>query len=810
MSVSSTLLIRTAIGNMQDITQLACNQSIKRILILFLLENEYEKEKNEACSRLYEEISRINDFKSKKELLQLKRDIFNDRKKSYISFLKSNSGLSPSLCSALECLFQKRIKLKKALDFYHNTFTQEYIFKDVRFESLAQGTEFLKGLAIANPNLFQNRDKKSEKIKIGLIKYLTRAYIKTSPFSTFTTICSQRGGTSVNNANLTQISVNVRLLKDIENAMFNFITCKPLYLIRLNPSVYIKNSKYYFLSVKQEREAINTLNITPRLHFIYEFVKKKQFLSYSELYIFLVQFLNKRESNRVIDTLINLGFIEKYLGIPYHEFSWDSLLVDRLKKYPEGILNHHLLHNFEEIRNIKDSFAKAEGNSRISLLNQANIHLKKIYSLLKQPIPSYPIFYEDSYKKQPEVRFAEQNKLVNTLSLFIRNILPNDTFNIQRRKLFEYYAGRYGSKKLEFISLYYDYISGKILNNGDLLDSTVTKNLSILDSTRVINERKTSVVHMNLLKRQNLEYHNYSSYSVFFQKYTENKNTFYVINNISPGGGRSISRFLNILPDKLTLDIRKKLINNFRGEYVVENTDGMANNIHFHPTITPHSVAIPNVFTSDQATMEMKDLYVRMNKNRQSLELVNGKNNKKVNPFNLSLTSVFARQHLFQFLNLFSPQRYIKLNEVLEPINRLYVFDKEEMKIFPRIVLNNIAVIQRKTWIFNPSHIYKETGSLSYPDLFLYSYRWKMKHNIPDEVFLYIDRKNEKDMIQEWPSARHKPQYINFCIPLLVKIFHKTLRNAKGDVMLVEMLPSSKSVRRTTKKVQEYVIDLNV
>ncbi len=102
---------------------------------------------------------------------------------------------------------------------------------------------------------------------------------------------------------------------------------------------------------------------------------------------------------------------------------------------------------------------------------------------------------------------------------------------------------------------------------------------------------------------------------------------------------------------------------------------------------------------------------------------------------------------------------------------------------YRRLRIGNL-VLRRKMWVFSPAATFGAYAESSDAELFLAVHRWRLEHGIPERVFAAEKLETKFDL---WP--RHKPQYLDFTSPAFVHVLRSVLRSTPAELKLEELLP---------------------
>lgn len=100
------------------------------------------------------------------------------------------------------------------------------------------------------------------------------------------------------------------------------------------------------------------------------------------------------------------------------------------------------------------------------------------------------------------------------------------------------------------------------------------------------------------------------------------------------------------------------------------------------------------------------------------------------------------------------------------------------------------TVLLRKRWFIAPNSLPAEVEGLTGAEAFAAINRWRLERGLPERVF-FIEK-----IHHETEKERYKPQYLDFTSPSFVRMFQSSLRLNAHDLTFEEMLPSPEDVSR--------------
>ncbi|RFS26884.1 hypothetical protein DVR12_03620 [Chitinophaga silvatica] len=296
-----------------------------------------------------------------------------------------------------------------------------------------------------------------------------------------------------------------------------------------------------------------------------------------------------------------------------------------------------------------------------------------------------------------------------------------------------------------------------------------------------------------------------------------------ISSGIVHGYGKFMSRFLHLFEQEAITDILRDWNTAHAGEDIyLENTDASYFTANVHPTLLNYEIQVPgghNILEADKQ-ISVTGLSVKYDKDLDELILFHTILNKRVYVHDLGFQAHLGRSPLFRLLDLFSTKPPSPIYIIHDTVNGFYdkrfkeqnVNYSEHIILHPRISIDNKIIIQRKTWKIKLQALPILTGLSTDWEIYQTIIQWKYKNNLPDEVFVRINKiqagsNDEIDLKIIQKRDDYKPQYINFKSPILVMVLTKLLTRVSDELIVEEMLPSSEHLVKVNeeKYVSEFL-----
>jgi len=870
--------------------------------------NNLKQQKNEIvdtlCNTLHFQISLIKEPLTRKILLNLKRDLFNNRYESKIHKYESTIQLlDEEILTQFLVIQNLAVKINEATFLIETKYADLILSEKKIIFNFCKNEKFLKGILLSSEFLFRYAKEKSPDFSIrftsediGLWKYLTRMVTKTSPFSTLTNLSI---GTFVTKQRLIDFSqpfeeevtsvvlYNNNIFSKLINILLKNSLVNILLPIRLNTTLRVLDGELSFLTNYNNIEAFQRIKQNDTLNKIIEVTSQNQNISYGNLKKLLV--LEGMPSTNALDNyiseLVKTGLLEIGLEMPILREPWDLILKQLLYKYyinndsyptvmsyieriiamrfdyqnanatDRDLLLTKMHETIEEFMHLLHSDAGLPQTERLE--NQASKQRKPIIDQFKYIKPLFSekkiillhldqtnpycnkknIIFEDTYvNKKIIIDQRTINLFIEKLSIFIKafSFLPSS--NDEHDNFLSFFK-EHCSGNIDFLNFYEKYYrhrekekSKSGLNSHSSqskysLDNFIKYNSDLLILKQEINKNQSNdclniplaVLESMASTSSSSEFKN-QSYGAIVQFYIDDEfnsdKLIGVVNGISVGHGKFISRFLKLFDQRVTEELTQWNILNAGDDLFCEINDSSIFNANIHSPLFPFEIVFPGSYNrlGQHNQINIRDIIIKYNSQNECLELYNGE--RKIYAFNSGFQRIASRSKAYQMLNTIAGNRNFKMSEVLRILNGMTSHDlrhkymhltNQAVLFLPRIYIDDSIIIQRMCWIIPSSIVLtmlkNETDLLSFSRI----QQWRHSLQMPNEIFLRLNWEPEKNSINK---KEKKPQYVNFLSPICVKLFIKMFESGATTIIIEEMLPNSKQMLtcRDQKYATEYLL----
>jgi lantibiotic biosynthesis protein len=408
MKLFPYVLMRITGDSFDRLHGLEITLSYEQMQLLTKINDKLSFLRERLCELLYNDISALKDSKVQNQLLNFKRDIYNGREitneqiEAFSPFLNENTK-----CECLEYLKLCLSFFELKNQFIYNFENESKLIKS-HFREIVSNDILFEGLLLSSQSLLKRakdylgRDinsltKDNLRTEQSLLKYITRIYAKTSPFSKFTGLGMAKLSNSlfINDSSYLKFvgkAIKVKCSVKLNNFLFSFFLSlllkhKVVFYnipVKTNPTIQIVNDTFVFLTNFNNIESFQRIPANDFLWFIYETIgSNPEGIIYSKLInntILNAQIeATEEEISLYLYKLIEYGFLEFNIGVSGIDSEWDTKLIYKLNTYIEdeicvGKLSDALAKVKEETLKYGDS----DINGKETILNNVFLIFKNL------------------------------------------------------------------------------------------------------------------------------------------------------------------------------------------------------------------------------------------------------------------------------------------------------------------------------------------------------------------------------------------------------------------------------------------------
>ena len=795
--------------------------------------------KSQINDLLYERISNTSEPATQNRLLTLKRDIYNDRINSLN--LPNDLLTDTTLASLLERYFttinQQRKDNRAAGAIY-----QSELGRSVdQLNDIVAARYFQNGLLMASSDLYQRTtvksdldfaDKKDRKLAFTLLKYLIRSVAKTTPFATFNSIfcleSQEDNFVSVPTSQSSHLSINNLVFHYLQETIVAMPETRNFLTVILNPTVRQDETHLYYFINQANNDAFRKIKNQPLSTFLVQLLQEKE-MQYWELANHVIAVANEslEKVRYFLDQLIDGGLLLIEFPASSHDQNWPEQIVNFLTKKtssPNSALVDEAVRFLQTIACTRKLLEKQLNvRKRRKLLNSVYQQLEHLHTLIAEKYPTQKgrkailptaasdVFYEDNTTSDGALITARDVSFFQEdLLLLNRALQPLTTSYHIREECKRRLVSTFGAKPVPVLRfLEQVYYPQKEAIFVEAMQRLLEKGFCNLDiaalTTDISNSWPEDTVDLRKYVKQSLPEIAEAPFGVFCQL-VRGKYPLCIINNLTPGYGKNISRFLNFYP-AAAQSLRETVRVRFPDANIVEIKDASLHNTNLYPTLGNASVVIPGVSSekTDLSKIHLKDLFLIINEHDELV--IQDQAGRSIVPIDFAMEGIQRKSALAQFFNLFNPADSpgVAWTGMVENFYTERPKDDQGAPVVvPRLCFGPHLVLKRKKWIVKKKAILKLLGANGCWENFAALQQWRQEHQIPREVYVKISHSTKHT------TDHYKPQYINFEIPLLAEYFVSLVNKADALISLTEMLPQVEDIPPEAdgqRLVKEYILN---
>jgi hypothetical protein len=358
MNLFPYILIRVSGGSFERMQALEFNETVRTAEKIYHLEEKLADIKQTISRGFYQLIPRIEDREIQNLLLNCRRDIFNEREIPLTAREAFNSHLPGELKKAVRDYLETRESIRELKIQVEAVYLREAAETRKNFRTLAADPVLQKGLLLSSQSLLKRipgylgkespTNKKDFQTQRGLMKYISRMYCKTSPFSTFTNLALGKPEPAAGpgtpflqtpGGENTGIVHHIRLNNFLYEHLQTLLCKNPLinrhFLVRPNPTLEKGADDYLYLTNSRNIEAFQRISINPVLEVFLDLTAgKREGIKIKDLIAAIVRGEYIEAAPEEIDAyilqLLEYGFFEYNIGVSGIDPDWDIKLREVL------------------------------------------------------------------------------------------------------------------------------------------------------------------------------------------------------------------------------------------------------------------------------------------------------------------------------------------------------------------------------------------------------------------------------------------------------------------------------------------------
>ena len=447
-------------------------------------EAELARLRGPLSEALFAAVGGLEDQDLRRALLRLKRNVHNLRPPDRSDLERVPRSLVPDL--------ERYDRLARSLQEAEACFEAELARIRRRFQEAVTDEHFRNGVLLASTTLFDEIERyrrapaehpgaKARQVERSLLRYYTRAAVKTSPFSTFCAIVPGRlgdgpsPGASGFAGNPREKSSVLRLNKAMVPFLVQAVTARPAVRrhlsVELNPTLRQMDGRWVFLTGAGRREVFQHLAPHPVLALLLEILSERGRLPLAALTEALLEEVEASENAiaAYLDRLLDAGFLRFRLGIREQDLDWDRRLCQLLAGLGDDLeddLARRTVQFLQEYRRLADSYAEASLERRRTLSESVTALVDGYFASVEETegwLPGTETLFEDAGGNASLV--LDLGDLEDLLAEYVRLIHPFIWLLGEQANMRHFFTEHYvseaasdaGSEPVPLLRFYEDY-----------------------------------------------------------------------------------------------------------------------------------------------------------------------------------------------------------------------------------------------------------------------------------------------------------------------------------------------------------------
>lgn len=827
---------------------------------------------------LHAAVSTRSDRDERRDLINARRKLFNEKQLSpreRASISKCLSSADVTIVEELAQLLDTRNALRQKL---RDAFASELDLARSRLRNTIDDGSLRSGILASSESLYQAMSLYRErphtlspgerlKTERGILRYVTRASMKATPFSTLCSILPGRFVVDDDNTahdtprttdyrslriegpkeQIKAIRLNKRLYGVLRHSVLRHAELRLHMDIELNPTLKREPTEFVFLFVGGGREVFQRVERNELIDLVVEMVASER-TTLSQLAARIAERAEvestHEEAIEFINKLLAAGLLRFFFGIPEQEAVWHDLFASTMER-SELAIGRQIADDLRRLGGAADSYSHASAEGRPLIAEEAQQAIVNLMRSLNLPDTRWigPIFFEDaSANAQATIPWTPAlARMFGDLRRYVGLTRRLSQTRIDQAVMRRFFDERYAdtAAPIPLLEFYEDFHrdfqkehlvrAAKQAAGAADPDYNVANpyNLEVVANAfaargriaRLIaaeQNRDADAVEVSISLDELFdcvkdvpdvsdEHVSVGMFLDLVEPGDGSSSPRVVLNKAHyvDGFGRFFSRFLHVLPDAVTKNLRAT--NAARSGNIVAEIGSDGNfNPNLHPPLLPWAIAYPTTETGEDKVLSVTELAVTRRKERSdALSLWHVPSGREVAPVDLGFQSRDGRPALFQLLGRFSPAAQFALT--LPYLSPRHASGSEEstpqVRHLPRVVLNDTIVVSRQTWVVPSELLPKRAAGVTDDEWFAQVDEWRKHHGLPEEVYLRIRQHSRSSGVESGqPQAKAavppiasrgernlaKPQYINFGSPILLGVLTHTLKELPSFIAIFE------------------------
>ncbi|WP_164491835.1 lantibiotic dehydratase [Staphylospora marina] len=855
-------LIRTGGLPADGLRFMRAKETVERLREMTALSRRLSEENGELIEAVEREVPQVRSDSLRNALIRFKRDLYNGRKPK-VRVTEEWAELTPELAQRIRLRLQNEERLVKLREEARTRFEEELLDARRHLRQTVTDPRLLAGIALTSQELHEKAVKYIEtpverqksrlrKVETSLVKFVTRASVKTSPFSTFTAVGTGSWDERAEHAPFTLPSPNHRVFTELNHAnllrVMEGLCAHPEVRVqlryRINPTLIIDQGRVKYIRrtddsklrprVFKTLETPVSLDANPAIRLVLSRFGDASELSYAELIRRLTEAgqFPAEQLRAFVNQLISLQVLVPVL--PRHEQNPDlaGWLIRWLESLDGDIpktARDHLIRIRELAEAAPDDTPETRSRRLRDIRNEFHALRKSVGFELSDESLALLLFEDAILEEEARMNPSAWERHLDDLFAWQRLLPVLDVkFRIQSKiaaQFVEMYGengicdrpGRFLSQVITSITDYFrSMLPSNMMKDTELHnDVENVRRLNELkrELGKLIAEKLRSSEEEAFLSREEIErlteripaqvQHRFLTNDAFVQPALADGKPLWVLNHLYVGNGTFFTRFLPWFREELTQRLREELRELVHPRTLAELSGVFGFNANLRPRLAPFELDLPMLPPARDGlgpdeVISWEDVILKYDKREDRVKVVHPKHGDLAVLFAGTLIPAllpFVVNFLVtQFTCGNMPENlFLFAEEELSPDER------QKIRIWPRLRVGDV-VLSRKKWVIPRGHLPKREPNDSDFDWFERVHRWKEEIGFPDRIFVrfiplddsenpFGEDREPSDASRNFDFTDWKPQWIDFQNPLTVKLLGKMIAEQPTGMIAEEMLP---------------------
>jgi hypothetical protein len=457
---------------------------------LLCLERDSARAIEKATAVLFSAIPLIVNVKDRGAVLRVRRSLFNSRMPPTRDIAVVVAALPRDAAAAVQTAITTLSQIAKAESQLASSYHSAIAEARGRIKAFIRNSRFQDGLLLSSSSLSANLARYTStadgqlgsrdlQIERGLLRYLTRASMKATPFSSFCTIVEgyfappvlseDSGLVFQSRGSLTPRRNLVRMNKMLYGSLWTVLKNEPFVrdklIVRLNATIMDDGSQFRFMAAVARKEVFQRLRKTEAIQVITDALSISRLCCYGDLCRGIAADgrveCTPTEARTFVDELVRMGFLRLESPVRAQDLEWASTLADALERTSDDA-GCVLADALRECQSIAAAYAEESSMRRAVLGDRLNKNVERVLGIVGMDTskPLQPLYEDCGADVRLEVQYTSDVKaalgsLRSLIDLLAPHANPRPAMAAMRH-FFDSYYGE-GTVSVPLLSFYEDY-----------------------------------------------------------------------------------------------------------------------------------------------------------------------------------------------------------------------------------------------------------------------------------------------------------------------------------------------------------------